>query len=81
MGFNTTVLVLNDALHVIANDPDFGRRLASAISAVRPGQQIDVLASSSNHGSHGNAATVIETHHASHDVTVKIGGNRGEVVK
>ena len=29
----------------------------------------------------GNAATVIETHHADYEVLVRVGGNRGEVVR
>lgn len=75
MGFNTTVLVLNDALHHIENDPEFGRKLVQAIQAVSRGSQVDI---SSN--GHCNAATVIESHHADYDVLVKIGGNRAVVI-
>jgi len=32
-------------------------------------------------GCHGNAAMIVETHHADFDVLVKVGGNRGVVVK
>jgi len=80
MGYNTTVVVLNDALDVIASDPGFGKRLAQAIMAVsRRSTPVDVAA----HGDksiHCNAATVIESHHADYDVLVKVGGNRGKVV-
>lgn len=74
MGYNTTVVVLNDALGEIESDPEFGRKLADAIKRVRPGMPETVRA-----GHHGNAAMVVETHHASHDVTVIVGGNRGYV--
>lgn len=80
MGFNTTVVVLNDALSQIRDDPDFGKRLYLAILEVQRGKPVHVAA----HGErsiHCNAAQVIETHHADHDVLVRVGGNRGEVVK
>jgi hypothetical protein len=81
MGWNTTVLVLNDALHIIENDPQFGARLVEAIQMAHGGKQVDVAAHSTTGGIHCNAATVIETHHADRMVTVKIGQNMGEVVK
>lgn len=31
MGYNTTVVVYNDALDQIANDPEFGKKLVAAI--------------------------------------------------
>ncbi|MES2055789.1 MAG: hypothetical protein V4564_07625 [Pseudomonadota bacterium] len=33
MGFNSVVLILNDRLHEIENDPLFGKKVASAIRA------------------------------------------------
>lgn len=80
MGWNTTVVVLNDALSFIENDPEFGKRLAGAIQKAVRGKPVDVAAHSANGGIHCNAATVIETHHADYDVLVRVGGNRGEVV-
>jgi hypothetical protein len=77
MGFNTTVVVLNDALHQIENDPEFGRNLARAIMRVSGrGGKMDVPA-----GNHCNAAEVIESHHADWMVYVRVGGNTGEVVR
>ena len=35
MGYNTTVVILNDALGQIAKDPKFGEKLARAIMEVR----------------------------------------------
>jgi len=74
MGFNTTVVVLNDALHDIKEDKEFGKKLADAIShrsVTKDG--VDVSA-----GSHMNAARVIETHHADGLEAVLVGGNCGE---
>lgn len=77
MGWNTTVVVLNDALHNIEKDRDFGKNLAAAIQrTVGTDRPIDVPA-----GNHCNAATVVETHHADFPVLVRVGGNMGKVVE
>ena len=81
MGYNTTVVVMNDALSYIKDDPEFGARLADAVSRAVMGKPVDVPAHSRSGGIHCNAATVIETHHADYDVMVRVGGNRGEVVR
>lgn len=80
MGWNTTVVVLNDALDQIKNDPEFGKKLAAAVSKLslpagthRPAYGVDISA-----GYHGNAATAIETHHADITKVVLVGGNIGE---
>jgi len=84
MGYNTTVLVLNDALHEIERDPQFGKKLAAAISGLslgidtktgRPYRSQDVSA-----GMYCNAATAIEQHHASGIAVVAVGGNCGSVI-
>ena len=75
MGLNTTIVILNDALGYIKRDPAaFVKRLEQAIQEGAKGQWIPV-------GGHGNAAQVVETHHADYDVLVKVGGNCGSVVK
>lgn len=81
MGFNTTVVVLNDALSFIKDDPEFGRRLYEAVLAVERGKPVDVAAHAAGGGIHCNAATVIETHHSDYFVTVKVGMNSGEIVR
>lgn len=80
MGYNTTVVVINDALDYIAEDPLFGKRLAEAIKAAGHGGAVDVAAHNTRGGIHCNAAIVIETHHANLDVRVRVGGNYGKVV-
>lgn len=72
MGYNTTVVFLNDALGDIEYDPDFGKKLADAVLQVQRGKSVDVSA-----GSHVNAATVIESHHADYYSAVLVGGNYG----
>ena len=74
MGFNTTVVVHNDALSSIETDPDFGMKLSRAISnlGMRGDRMEDVSA-----GCHCNACEVIETHHADTAIAVVVGGNMG----
>lgn len=74
MGYNSTVIVLNDALHEIRNDAEFGKKVAEAISHLSVDRKpIDIWA-----GSHCNAATVIETHHADGIKLIAVGGNCGQ---
>jgi len=80
MGFNTTVIVLNDALDMIKNDPKFGENLYYAIIGLARGEQIDVPARSyapdgTIRGSYGCAATAVESHHADDTAVIAVGGN------
>lgn len=73
MGFNSTIVVLNDALDYIKEDPHFGKTLYEAILEQHlRGDYVDIHA-----GSFCNAATVIEQHHADFLVGVVVGGNTG----
>lgn len=76
MGFNTAVLILNDALQEIETDPNFGKKLAAAIreAAYRPNLPINVPV-----GNHANPVTVIETHHADQTALIAVGGNNATV--
>lgn len=76
MGYNTTIVVMNDALDQIAKDPNFGKNLVAAIEMAKqfPDKRQDVAA-----GNHVNAAHVVETHHADTTVLVSVGGNLGLV--
>lgn len=73
MGFNTTVVVLNDGLEAIRRDPAFGENLVQQILSisVREGRR-DVPALN-----HANAASVVETHHADSMSLIAVGGNLG----
>jgi hypothetical protein len=77
MGWNTTVVVLNDALSFIENDPEFGKRLARAVRASVNSKDCPVRVSAGNFSS---AALVIETHDADYEATIKVGGNTGRVM-
>lgn len=73
MGINTTVLVLNDALHLIERDKEFGEHLAAAVRDVsahgRPSERPHYYAP---------GAVVVESHHADDFRPVLIGGNLGK---
>ena len=80
MGYNATVVVLVDHLDAIASDPNFGKNLANAVQkTLHLGQSVDGSADCGNIH-YCNVATVVEGHHASGYVNVKVGGNMGEVV-
>lgn len=73
MGYNTTVVVYNDAVGSIAEDPEFGKNLAKAICQMTGrDRHIDVPS-----GCHANAAMVVETHHADNTSLITVAGNLG----
>jgi hypothetical protein len=77
MGYNTTIVVMNDALDYIKRDFRFGKTLAEQISEHYrdPNGYVDVPA-----GGHVNAASVIAQHHADVTSVVAVGGNHGTVI-
>lgn len=79
MGFNSTVVVMNDALHVIAEDKDFGKNLAEAITNASWDRSVHVAAVAGRN-IQCNAATVVETHHADQNMIVRVGQNCGIVL-
>lgn len=88
MGYNTTVLVLNDALGLIEKDPNFGKNLAAAIThlTVSGGEQVDISAAERDSDGnvrsvHVNAATAIESHHADGTSVVAVGENCARILK
>jgi hypothetical protein len=72
MGFNTTLVLMNDALSSIENDTELGKKIASAVLELSIRRPVDIAA-----GGHVNAITALETHHADGLVPVLIGGNHG----
>jgi hypothetical protein len=72
MGYNTTVVILNDALGFIEDDPNFGKNLVQGIRLVNRGKPVDIHARS-----YHAAAQVIESHHADSTSLVAVGGNDG----
>lgn len=71
MGFNTTVLFLNDGIEGIKTDPLFNIKLYNQILKGEGDFSI---------GNHSNAGSVIETHHADHSVLIVAGGNYATVL-
>ena len=72
MGFNTTILFLNDAEYNLEMDSSFTKKLASAIRQIGGSdvQRLDVSV-----GNHVNGCTVIESHHADYIHLIAVGGN------
>ena len=76
MGFNTTVVILNDVLGWIEKDAGFGSSLASAVRAIAGNPRpIWVRVAGV-----GDAALVVETHHADEMISVVVGENKGAVL-
>lgn len=73
MGYNTAVLVLNDSIHEIAKDPDFGWKVAQA--AANFGKTTDISV-----GGHVNAATVYSAAHADVVQVMAFGGNHASTL-
>lgn len=67
MGFNTAVMVLNDCLHEIEKDPEFGRKLS---------EEVREAYSRRGHDGWHNSFSVLPSQHADWDQLVVIGQNR-----
>ena len=70
MGYNTSVLILNDTLNVIDNDPGFSKRLVDAICQLRHGKQVQIQ----------SGIVAVETHHNDGYSVVAFGGNTATVL-
>lgn len=68
MGYNTPVLILNDNLGGIRDDPEFGKKLDYAIATMEDGATV--------RSGFGVAAKVAKTDHADHYQVIAFGGNR-----
>jgi hypothetical protein len=64
MGWNSAVIIMNDALGAIQQDPAFGKNLADAVSYAISKEYVDIPAFYPGGGVHCNAATVVSTQHA-----------------
>ena len=63
MGFNTAVIIRNDFLHQIKDDPEFGQKVYGAIISNGRGPY------------HGQSFDVLPSDHADNTQIVAIGGN------
>lgn len=83
MGYNTTIVLLNDALSNVENDKDLGKKLADAAREwwAAPNREGDHRWVDVSAGNYTNALAVINTHHADHLVPVLVGGNHAWPVR
>lgn len=75
MGWNTTLVICNDAIGHIKQDTSFTERLAVSMNkaaTMRPGEPLDVRA-----GGFVNAASIVASHHADETSLLTVGGNQG----
>lgn len=75
MGFNSVLVVMNDALHQIADDAQFGKKVSDAIKNHSRGGRTDISS-----GGHVNAASVVSCEHADTTVVAAIGGNHATLL-
>jgi hypothetical protein len=90
MGYNTSMIVLNDALHAIKEDHEFGAKVYDAVgqlnvynratAAGRPRLSSHLGGVDISSGCNVNAATVIETHHADNTTLLAVGGNCASIL-
>lgn len=71
MGYNSTILILNDNLHEIENDPEFGKKIAQAIRAHNTGHDEPYIT---------GQTTVLAVEHADTMQILAVGGNCGRVI-
>jgi hypothetical protein len=69
MGFNTTVVILNDHLSSIRDDKEFGRKLHDACLKIWEGNAVDM-----------GVARVVDVTHSGDASVVVVGGNTGSVL-
>lgn len=80
MGWNTVVVVMNDALHDIAGDTQFGERLQRAVLGFSTSRRLGRDSCVAAHGErcvHVNAAEVVSQDHADGHQVVIAHGNTG----
>jgi len=77
MGFNTTVVIYNDALEGIKGDKNFGKQLYDAIMANYKSKRTESVYCEHGFAGSQTAGVVVEQHHANFDVTIVVGGNTG----
>jgi hypothetical protein len=75
MGFNTAVVILNDEIHRIAEDKDFGKKLADAILTM-PGKACGEIVRIGHYSSHVVASAHMDLHQV-----IEVHGNLGTVMK
>lgn len=75
MGFNTTAIILNDALDDIRNDRQIGEKIYEGVLTVDRRNGSDVPARI-----FGNAIRIVETHHADEVALIAVGGNTAQII-
>ena len=78
MGYNTVILFLNDAAHLLPEDKEFPQKLHDAI--LRVSGHGDHKATDVSVGNHVNAVRVLGSAHADWAKIWSIGGNTGELL-
>jgi len=77
MGYNSTVIIMNDCLNEIRKDQRFGEKVSDAILKLNTTLNKGIDISS---GYCCNAATVVDCHHADNTSLIAVGGNCASVI-
>ena len=75
MGSNTTLVILNDALHNIKEDKEFGQKVHDAVLETDGRNRRTIL-----YSGNGNCGETVECHHADDIMLIAVGGNSGELL-
>lgn len=83
MGFNTALMVLNDGLHCLDDDPDAGKRIYNMVLEACTGRRGEVFSTGlaimhngEARGSHGGVVSCLSSLHADELQIIAVGGNR-----
>jgi hypothetical protein len=76
MGYNTTVVIVNDALDIIENNPnEFVTKLVDKIQSFNYTENKYFSV-----GNHANPVSVVGVHHSSETAVIAVGGNSGSII-
>jgi len=85
MGYNTTILLLNDGLGQIEQDKEIGQNISDAVAAHFSNRFSTSTLAARGHiivfsGNHGNPIAIVEQQHSSDTSIIAVGQNTAQTI-